>query len=395
MEKRFNKLLEQGQTLIDKIYNHPLIHFWWHPIYSVLSDMINNYNKRRVARLGAALAYYTIFSLPAIIIVIVGLVGFFLGEAAVRGEVYGSLVDFVGQDAAVQIEAAVRNTGTTDTNWWAAVLGISLLMFVATGLFYALQETLNLIFEVQEVEHSGIRILETIINRLLSLGMIFSLGGLLIVSIILNAVLLELSTYINANQAFVISKIPEQLSFLVQYIEYFTDYFLVLLNFILSIFIIMLFFIMLYRILPAVKIPWRFVFGGALFTSALFWIGELLIGLYLKQATVISAYGAAGSLIVVLVWVYYSAQIIFLGAEFIRALTKYKDYTMLPKRFAVRRQNISTTNEDLTNVALPNADESLPIEVLLPLDQPIDATIEKAVLRKDEPPKEDKSNDVE
>lgn len=390
-----NKLITYIKSWASKIYHHRWIYFWFHPIYTVLADTINNYTQRRVARLGAALAYYTIFSLPAIIIIIVGLVGFLLGEAAVKGEIYGAIVDFVGQDAAMQIEIAVKNTGSIEANWWATVLGISLLMFVATGLFYALQEALNMIFQVKEIETTGDTILQTVINRLLSLGMIFSMGGLLIFSIIMNAVLLELSNYISANEEFVISKIPPTFSFLIRYIEYFTDYFLVALNFVLSIFLIMLFFILLYRILPAVKIPWRYVFGGALFTSALFWIGELLIGLYLKQATVISAYGAAGSLIVVLVWVYYSAQIIFLGAEFIRALTNYRGYTIMPKSFAV--SNNTPIADSILEGDSPQQ-EPPPIEVLLPLDEPIDKTVDKAILDEENLPQSDTKppeNDME
>jgi membrane protein len=386
-----NRLIQHIKNFISKIYHHQLVYFWFHPIYTVLADTINNYNKRRVSRLGAALAYYTIFSLPAIIIIIVGLVGFLLGDAAVKGEIYGSIVDFVGQDAALQIEAAVKNTGTIETNWWATVLGISLLMFVATGLFYALQEALNMIFQVREIENTGDSILQTIINRLLSLGMIFSMGGLLIVSIIMNAVLLELSNYIRANEQFVISKIPATFSFLIKYIEYFTDYFLVALNFVLSIVLIMLFFILLYRILPAVKIPWRYVLSGALFTSALFWVGELLIGLYLKQATVISAYGAAGSLIVVLVWVYYSAQIIFLGAEFIRALTSYRGYTIMPKAFAVRSTSATNNTAVLEPTTLEDEEEEnpSPIDVLTPIDEPIEKTI-KDTIQQEPPPSETK-----
>ena len=151
----FKKLINFTVTkllpIVKNTYNHRLVYPIIHPPFSVINITIKNYNRHNVFRLGAALAYYTIFSLPALLIVIIGLVGFFLGEAAVRGEVYSNLVDSVGTDAAQQIQNAVINIGTPNTNWWATVLGISILFFVATGVFNALQSSLNQIFEVKSV----------------------------------------------------------------------------------------------------------------------------------------------------------------------------------------------------------------------------------------------------
>lgn len=324
--------------LIRKIYYHRLLHPIIAPIYTILRDTINSYNEHRVFRLGAALAYYTIFSLPALIIVIVGAVGFFLGEAAVSGEIYSNIVGSVGEAAALQIEKAVINLGTPDTSWWAALIGIIVLMFVATGVFYALQDTLNFIFGVEPAP-TKMRILEVIMNRILSFAMVLSIGGLLLLSILLNALLLKASNFIIENQYILFNQLDSKIVF---YIKYLTDYFFVGLNLLLSIFLLTLFFAFIYKILPAVQLRWKFVWMGAFFSAILFSIGQILMGIYLSKISMISAYGAAGSIIAVLIWVSYSAQLIFLGAEFIIAICKYNNVEIIPKRFAYALQRGSS-----------------------------------------------------
>ncbi|MGH1338912.1 MAG: YihY/virulence factor BrkB family protein [Aureispira sp.] len=321
-------------AVVRKIYYHKLLHPIIHPIYTTLRDTIKSYNEHRVFRLGAALAYYTIFSLPALIIVIVGAVGFFLGEAAVSGEIYSNIVGSVGKDAALQIQKAVINIGTPDTSWWAALLGIAVLVFVATGVFYALQDTLNFIFGVAPVP-AKMRILEVIMNRILSFAMVLSIGGLLLLSIIFNALMLKASDFVIANQYLLHERLDPKI---VPYIQYLTDYFFVGLNLIISIFLITLFFAFLYKILPAVRLRWKFVWMGAFFSAVLFSIGQILMGIYLSKTNMISAYGAAGSIIAILIWVSYSAQLIFLGAEFIIAVCKYNKVDIKPKRFAYALQ---------------------------------------------------------
>jgi len=283
--------------------------------------------------MGASLAYYTIFSLPAILIIIIALVGLFLGEARVQDSIYSTLFDLFGEESTLQIQAAMRNIGSPSANWGTTVLSIGFLIFIATNIFYAMQETLNSIFGVQEVPQK-VKLLQTIINRVLSLGMIISIGALLIVSILLNGVLLALTNYIYLNQAFLLETYPGWSNI----ITFLSDNFLVLLNLGLSIFLIAIFFVLLYQILPAVVLRWRHIWAGSIFAAILFWLGQLFIGYYLSHASVINAYGAAGSLIVILIWVYYSAQLIFIGAEFIRALCVYRGVIVKPKAFAKQLQ---------------------------------------------------------
>ncbi len=304
------------------------------PIFIVLRDTFKFYTEDKVQSMGAALAYYTIFSLPAILIIIIGLVGFFLGDAAVEGRVYDGIVELFGEATAAQIELAVKNIGTNDTNWWATIIGIGFLIFIATNIFYALQATLNSIFGVKEVPRK-VKLLQVIINRFISFAMILSIGALLIVSIILNGLVLALSRYIQTHQEWVLSHLPDNWA---PVVNYFTDNFLVFLNLGLSIFLIVLFFMLLYKILPAVNLRWRQIWAGSLFAAILFWIGQLLLGYYLSYAGMISAYGAAGSLIILLIWVYYSAQLVFIGAEFIKALCRYRGIMIRPKGFARQLQ---------------------------------------------------------
>lgn len=345
------------------LYYHPLIKPWFHPIYTIIRDTINSYNEHRVFRLGAALAYYTIFSLPALIIVVVGLVGLFFGEAAVEGQIYTELSSRIGHEAANQIEQAVINIGTPDTSWWTTMIGIGVLVFVATGVFYALQDTLNYIFGVEPVP-TKMKILELIVNRLLSFAMVLSIGGLLLISIVLNALLLKISDFVATNQYQVYAKLPPPWT---PYLEHLTDYFFVGLNFMLSVVLITLFFTFLYKILPAVRLRWKYVLAGAFFSAILFSIGQILLGIYISRTNMISAYGAAGSIIAILIWVSYSAQLIFLGAEFIIALHKYRNRPVHPKRFAYALQQASLRPtkvmsrqqlEDLSNHFLTDAPPS-------------------------------------
>jgi membrane protein len=312
-----------------RILNNILRRFF-RPVYIVLRNTIQGYNRNRDHRMGASIAYYTIFSLPAILIIVIAMVGSFLGEAAVEGKIYGALFDFIGEESALQIQNAVKNIGSSTTNWWMTVLGVGFLIFIATNIFYAIQETLNKIFEVEETPRK-LKLLEIIINRILSFGMIIIMGLLLIASVLLNGFLLVLSTYVQNNKVWLLKKFPAEWS---DFIISLSDNFLVFVNLSFSITLVTIFFVMLYKILPAIRLRWRYILQGSIFAAILFWAGQLVIGYYLKVAGVINAYGAAGALIALLIWVYYSAQLIFIGAEFIKALCNFRGVNLEAKNYA-------------------------------------------------------------
>jgi membrane protein len=300
------------------------------PSFIVIQNTVRGYNRDKIWHMGASIAYYTIFSLPAILIIVIAIVGFLLGEAAVEGRVYSTLVESVGEKPALQIQDAVKNIGSPTTNWWMTILGFGFLVFIATNIFNAMQSTFNRIFSVVQTDQK-ISFLQMIINRFLSFGMVLSIGALLIFSILLNGFLFALTNYIQANKSWMLVHFPKNMA---PYITYLSDNFLVFLNQGVSLALVTVFFTLLYKILPAVKLRWRFILAGAFFASVLFWIGQLLIGYYLQKAGVINAYGAAGSLIAILIWVYYSAQLVFIGAEFIRSLCQYRGVVIRPKSFA-------------------------------------------------------------
>ncbi len=358
------------------IYNSKWLHPVLYPFYEVVIKTFIFYFKRRVFRLGAAMAYYTIFSLPAILIVIIGMLGYFLGESAVEGQIYQHLVDVLGQQSALQIEKAVASIGSPSENYWATLLGLVVLLFVATGVFYALQEALNQIFQVEELPRKT-KLLENIINRALSIGVVLSIGGLLLLSMLSNAILQQLSIWVKLNEPYLLNKIPEDFQQTRMIVQYMSSSFISVLNLCITLFLIALFFALLYKILPAVKLATKYVMAGALFAASLFWVGQIGLNYYIKNTNFVTAYGAAGSLIVVLVWVYYNAQLIFLGAEFIRAISQFKNYKIQPKRFAKMLQKkanrsihsatvqteLDDTNVDKVKISLvepTNTEDSLP-----------------------------------
>lgn len=312
------------------------------PAWTVFRLSIRYFQEDKVHRMGAALAYYTIFSLPAILVIIIGLVGFFLGEAAVQGQIYTALEQQIfknNPEVARQIENAVRSIGTQSQNWWATMLGIGFLVFIATNIFYAMQETLNRIFRVEEV-HQRVAFLRMLINRVLTFAVIMSIGGLVIISILLNTIVAQITNWVNGDGQQWIESIPERLEFLTPYLAYLSDSFLISLNLGVSLFIFGLFVVLLYKILPAVHLRWSYALWGAFWVSWLFAIGQMLLSYYLSKTGTVSAYGAAGSLIILLIWVYYSAQLFFWGAEFIRAMYEYKKEFMPAKLFAHKMRQV-------------------------------------------------------
>ena len=317
------------KAFIKKIYLR-----WFYPVQRLIWDTIQSYQKDRVMPLGAALAYYTIFSLPALLVVLIASVGFFFGEAAVRGEIYESLMFYLGKDAALQVQNAVKGLGGLEDNRWTAVFGVLFLLFIASGVFNALQSTLNQIFEVEEVEGPKKAFFLLIINRFLSLGMIFSLGAVVLVSIVSNALLMKLTHFIRNNHDWLMAQLPKDWLWLEDYLEFLTSSMVFFLNAGVSIGLICFFFALIFKILPAVRIPWNYTLSGALLSAVLFWLGEMVMSFYLSRTQIISAYGAAGSIIILLMWVYYSSQLLFFGAEFIKTLARHRGRKFRAKPFA-------------------------------------------------------------
>ena len=264
-------------------------------LFSLLKDTFKEWNEDKAPRLAAALAYYTAFSIAPLLIVVIAIASFAFGEEAVRGQLDNQIQEVVGAEAASAIQDMLAATAQEDAGVLASVIGVVTLLLGAAGLFGQLQDALNTVWGVEPKPNQGI--LATLRSRFLSFTMVLGVGFMLLVSLILSTALTALNTWMT-------NLLPGG------------GIVLQIINQVISFGVITLLFAAIYKILPDVEIQWRDVWMGAAVTALLFTIGKFLIGLYLAQSSVSSSYGAAGSFVVLLLWVYYSAQILLFGAEF-------------------------------------------------------------------------------
>ncbi len=265
-------------------------------------------------QLAGALSFYTLLSLAPLLLVVVASAGLFWGEAAVRGQLTGQFEQLVGSDGASVINTIIANASDTKTGVISMIIGLATLLFGATTVFVQLQASLNQIWNVRTTARRN-AIWSFVRIRLLSMAIVLGMGFLLVVSLVFSAALAALKNHMDA-----------KLSGMAWLWE--------LLNFGISLGVVTVLIAMIYKYLPDVRIAWRDVWLGALVTAGLFGIGKFLIGMYLGHASVGSAYGAAGSLVVLLVWVYYSSLILFFGAEITQLLMRYRGHEIQPAAFA-------------------------------------------------------------
>jgi membrane protein len=250
---------------------------------------------------GAAIAFYTVTSIGPVLFIVVAIAGLVFGEDAARGAISDQLGGLMGQQGSELLQTAIQNASQRSSGMLAAAVGIGTLIITASGVFTEMQQTLSVIWRV---EPSGTTISRLIRARAVSLGLVGALGFLLLVSLVISTLLSALSDYINA---------------------YLPAGHLILqtLTFLISFSLITLLFGAIYKVLPDKRIEWHDVLIGAFVTAFLFTVGKLLISLYIGSTAIASSYGAAGSLIVVLLWIYYSAQIFLLGAEFTKVYASH------------------------------------------------------------------------
>lgn len=248
-------------------------------------------------RLGAALAFYTIFSLAPVLMIGISVASFAFGRDAVQGHVVSQIQHLVGREAAFTIQAMIENAHRSHSGVLATIIGIATLLIGATAVFGELQDAFNLIWRSKPRLRSFW--LSMIFSRLLSFSLVIALGFLMLASLIVSAAITAFTSYL-------------------EMIAGATGLVLSLINFATSFAILTLLFALLFRVLPDAAVRWRDVWLGSVITAVLFSLGKFLIGLYLGNSAIASSYGAAGSLVVILVWIYYSAQILLFGAEFTR-----------------------------------------------------------------------------
>ncbi len=283
-------------------------------VWSLLGETFYEWQEDRAPRLGAALAYYTIFALTPGLIVVIALAALLLGREAAQGQIINEIQDLVGVAGAQAVQAAIESARGTSRSLFVTGLAAVTLVFGLWGVFGELQDALNTIWGV--TTRPGRGVIGVIKERLWSLAMVVGIGLLLLVSLAASA---GLGAF--GKLSFGLLPLPAAL---IQTV-----------GMLLSFVIIGLMFAVIYKLLPAVRIAWRNVWIGAAVTALLFVIGKSMIGLYLGLSTVASVYGAAGSFVVILLWIYYSAQIVFFGAEFTKVYSRRIGAVVVPGPTAV------------------------------------------------------------
>ncbi|GHA64197.1 YihY/virulence factor BrkB family protein [Pontibacter akesuensis] len=295
-------------------------------VWSLLKEVSFEFVENNSFQKGAALAYYTIFSLPPMLIIIISAAGYFFGKQAISGEIYYQIKELIGTEGAYAVQKMVESANEFSSFSFATIVGLLALFVAATGVFISLQYSLNEIWYVKPVPKRGY--VKLLVDRFLSFGMILAIAIILLLSLLANTVLVAIGDFLTA-----------RFSGWVIYVLHFAN--------LLSAFLLMSFlFACIYKFLPDAKIRWRDVWVGSFVTSLLFVLCRGLIGFYLGKNDVGSVYGAAGSIVVILTWVFFTSQIIFFGAVFTFVYSKKYGYNIYPSDYAVRviRQEVEVGN---------------------------------------------------
>jgi membrane protein len=276
----------------------------------LLKETFNEFLDDNGLKLGAALSYYTVFSLPPLLIIIISLSGFFFGAEAVRGEIFGQINGLVGNEAALQIQETIKNVKLSQASTFATILSAIILLIGASGVFVEIQDSINYIWGIKAKPKKGL--IKFLKNRLMSFSMIGSVGFLLMVGLIINSLMDVLNNRLE--RIFPVNMI----------------YLFYTMNILMVFLIITLLFTVIFKTLPDGKIAWKDSLIGAAFTALLFMVGKFAIGAYLGSSAQDDIYGAAGSIILILIWVYYSAIILYFGAEFTKVYAHEHGKKIIP-----------------------------------------------------------------
>ncbi|HEY8688408.1 MAG TPA: YihY/virulence factor BrkB family protein [Chitinophagaceae bacterium] len=300
-------------------------------LYHYLKQVFTEFVEDSILKYSASLAYYTVFSLAPVLIIIISICGVLFGKEAIQGHIYSQIKGLVGNDAAVQIQEIIKNIHLTGHNVFATVVSIIILLIGATGIFGEVQDSLNKIW--------GLRVKtrktwwKLILNRLLSFSLILSIGFVMMVSLLLNAIVSAFGNFLS---------------------RYFSEFSIILVQItdnVLSFVVTTFLFSLMFKVLPDAKIKWKDVLIGGLITSVFFTLGKLAIGYYLGSSNIATVYGAAGSIMIIMVWVYYSSIILYLGAEFTKVYAELHGGKIYPNEYAVW---IKTEEKQVANPVLKN-----------------------------------------
>jgi membrane protein len=277
--------------------------------FRLFKGAVAEWSQDNATRLAAALAYYALFSIAPLLLIAISVAGFVFGRDAAEGEIFRQLHDLIGPQGAAAVQEMVRNANRQQTGIVASLIGVVLILFGASGVMGELKSALNTIWDIPPRAHATLW--SMIKERFFSLTMVLGVGFLLMVSLIVSAAISALGRYFERYMSG-------------------SEVLLQTLNFIGSLAVITLLFMLIFRYVPDTRIAWRYALPGAAATALLFTVGKFLIGLYLGKGSFASTYGAAGSLVIFLAWVYYSAQILFFGAELTQVYANEYGARILP-----------------------------------------------------------------
>lgn len=271
-----------------------------------------NWEKNGAYARSATIAYYALFSLPSLLIIVVSIAGYFFGREAVQGRLTGEISEFIGADTANAVESMIENAALSQDSTLALIFGLAMLIFGATGVFFQLKIAMNNIWNVAAKKTNFLRL---VLDRVISLGMVFVLGLLLLIAMVI-------STLLKVLEGKVEDFFPNITELMVRFA-----------NYTLSFFIITTLFAAIFKLLPDIKIRIRTTYVGAALTTILFLIGESIISFYFGQSSPGSVYGGASSVVLILLWVYFTCLILFFGAEFTVQYALLKKEKVVPNRF--------------------------------------------------------------
>lgn len=283
-------------------------------VWKALKDFATHFSQDRIMSHSSSIAFYTLFSLPAMLMVIIFISGIVISGGTAE-ELFNNLSDFMGGNSANQLQESINAVELEKDSMFNKILGVSILIFSSTSLFGALQEAFNDIWKVESKVSQGF--FKLVWSRLISLGMVILLGFLLAASLLIDTLIVSLGDVIE------------------QRFEFSSQITILIINEIISFILLTFIFAAIFKILPDAKIKWRNCWVGAIFTSVMFMIGKFAIAYYLGMSSISSTYGAAGSLVVVLLWVYYLTIIALIGAVFTKMFALRMGETIEPKDFAI------------------------------------------------------------
>lgn len=288
---------------------------------SLFKDSLTAWNNDKAPTLAAALAYYSVFSLGPLLLVILSVLGIIFGKNTAQGQIFEQLGGFLGREGASSIEGMIRNANKPTTGIVSLIIGTIMLILGASGIFGQLKGALNDIWGVKAKPGGGV--ISIFRERFLSLGMLAVICFLLVISLVASASVTAVSTFLKGFLPF-------------------SPFILETINFFVSLGVVAFLFSFIFKVLPDIKISWKTVLPGAFITSLLFTLGKTLIGIYIGRSNAATTYGAAGSIVTILLWVYYSAQILFFGAEFIKVYAEKNNIKISPSEYGVLDEEIKT-----------------------------------------------------